>query len=89
MVDLFIGLGPASVHEIKEAYAAGDFEKMQKVAHRMKPSLDNMGITSLHDDIWDIEKNAAIYQNSDQLENLLNKMDTVVTSVVNELKATY
>lgn len=86
MVDLFIDLGPASVKEMKEAYAVGDFEKMQKTAHRMKPSIDNMGIALLHNDIRDIEKNAAIYQTSDRLEILMNKVDSIISRITNDLK---
>lgn len=88
MTDLFINLGPGSVNEMKAAYAAGDFETIQKVAHRMKPSIDSMGIKSVYDDVREIEKNATAYQTSDKLESLLIKLDSVITSVVNDLKAT-
>lgn len=87
MIDLFIVYGPESVQELKEAYAAGDFEKIRKIAHRIKPSIDNLGITSLVEDIRTIESKAEIYRTSIQLEKLISKLETVFTIVVNELKA--
>ncbi|QDK81321.1 PAS domain S-box protein [Spirosoma sp. KCTC 42546] len=85
MINLFVGYGPESVNEIKEAYAIGDFEKISKTAHRMKPSLDNLGIISLTETIRTIEAKADVYGASEQLEQLIDKLDKVITKVVNDL----
>jgi HPt (histidine-containing phosphotransfer) domain-containing protein len=74
------------VDEIKEAYAAGDFEKVSKTAHRIKPSIDNLGIASLKEPIREIEKNAQAYQTSQQLEQLITKLDKTIIQVVNKLE---
>ncbi|CCH02758.1 multi-sensor hybrid histidine kinase [Fibrella aestuarina BUZ 2] len=87
MVDLFMRYGPESVQEIRAAYAAGQFEQVRKVAHRVKPSIDNMGISSLTADIRAIEANAETWQTSPELETLIDKLDRVMNVVVEQLKA--
>ncbi|RYF71211.1 MAG: response regulator, partial [Cytophagaceae bacterium] len=87
MTSLFIDYGPASVREIKEAFALGDYETIKKIAHRIKPSVDNLGIISLRDDIRTIEKQAGNSLTSAQLNQLIAKLDTVITIVVTDLQA--
>ena len=87
MLSLFIEQGPASVHEISEAYTAQDLEKVKKTAHRMKPSIDNLGISSLKEDIRNLEKNAETLHQSGQLKTMLVKMGSTVNQVVQQFKA--
>ncbi|KAB7727588.1 PAS domain S-box protein [Rudanella paleaurantiibacter] len=87
MIDLFIQHVPASVAEIKEAYANRDFERVAKTAHRIKPSIDNLGVASLKEPIREIEKKATVYQTSAQLETLLTRLDKIVNRVVIQLQA--
>jgi CheY-like chemotaxis protein len=86
MVALFCDQTPASVTEMKEAYANNDFIKLKAVAHRIKPSIDNMGILLLKNEIRDIETNAETYKRSEQLEKLLSKVEQVISEVVQKLK---
>jgi PAS domain S-box-containing protein len=85
MIALFVEQVPLSVTEIKDAYAAKDFEKVKKTAHRIKPSIDSMGIALLTNDIREIEKMADVYQTSEQLESLITKLDDVINKVVTKL----
>jgi len=85
MLRLFIDQVPDSVAEIKTAYQAGDYQTIKKVAHRIKPTIDIMEIVSLKNDIRDMEKNAEIYQSSEQLENLISHLDDVIDEVVDDL----
>ncbi|MVM38274.1 PAS domain S-box protein [Spirosoma sp. HMF3257] len=85
MIDLFIEYGPEAVHEIKAAYAAGDFEKIRTTAHRVKPSIDILGITSLSETIKSMEAKADIDGTSEQLENLIDQLASVIDKVVNDL----
>lgn len=89
MVVLFMEQGPNSVLEIKEAYASEDFDTMQKVAHRMKPSADYMGIDSVKDTLVDIEKNASIYRTSERLHKLITELEDRLCQAVKGLQETY
>lgn len=86
MITLFITQAPSSVSEIKEAYAENDFERVKKIAHRLKPSIDNLGIISLKHEIRSIEKNAETLKTSKELEQLISNLETVINEVVITLK---
>jgi len=58
MIQLFIDQTPKSVTELKAAYDIGDFIKVKEIAHRIKPSIDTLGIDVLKNEIRAIEKNA-------------------------------
>ena len=85
MIDLFIQQTPSAVSEIKEAYEAGDFAKVKAVAHKMKPSIDNMEIVSLVSDIRQIEALASQGKRSAELGILISKLDEVIEKVVTDL----
>ena len=86
MLRLFIDQVPDSVAEIKMAYKEGDFRKIKKTAHKIKPTIDIMEIVSLKKGIRDMEKNAEIYQSSEQLESLISQLDEVIGEVVDSLQ---
>ena len=86
MIELFIEHVPPSVNEISNAYKEKDFEKIKSVAHRLRPSIDNMGIESLKNEIQEIEKLADGNQPSEHLNKLISKMEEVVSQVVIQLK---
>ena len=88
MIELFIQQTPQAVREIKEAYEANDFAKVKAVAHKMKPSIDNMEITSLVSDIRQIEAMAIQLKRSVELDILIRKLEDVIERVVADLKLT-
>ncbi|MBC7654204.1 MAG: PAS domain S-box protein [Oligoflexus sp.] len=82
MISLFIDQTPKSVQEIKSAYQNQDFDTVRKIAHRMKPSLLNLGIKSLGNVITDIEHHSKDDQTSKKLEGLIDKVESVLEEVV-------
>jgi CheY-like chemotaxis protein len=86
MTDVFVALSLKSISEMKKAYRLGDFVELGKLAHKIKPSLDNLAIHSLTDIIRDVEKNAVNYGKSERLEGLLEEIEQVLNKVVDELK---
>ncbi len=89
MVKVFEIQVATSLSEFKEGYNDNDFDKIRKVAHRMKPSIDNMGIVSLKNEMREIEKCAVEYGKSEQLEVLLAKVESVLLQVMSELSKRY
>jgi PAS domain S-box-containing protein len=85
MVNLFKEQAPATMLEIEEAYAQQNFEKVGKLAHRLKPSIDNMGISSLKETIRDMETNAVAYGHSEKLSLLISETRNCIQQVVNTL----
>jgi len=87
MVNMFIEQGPASVKEILDAHKIKDLTTVSKVAHRMKTSINNMGIASLKKEITEIELLAEKNEPSEHLDTLISKLEKVTAEVVNKLKA--
>ncbi len=86
IIDLFIKQMPISLKEMRDAYDSKDFVKLSKEAHRIKPSIDHMGIVSLKEEIREIEYFAVEYGESERLDRLLNKVNEVLNQVISELK---
>lgn len=72
---------------VKEGAAAGDWERVGKAAHKIKPSLIHFSITSLKDVVTGLEH----YQNSDpaHLQTLVVKLEEVINDVLVNLKAEF
>lgn len=86
MIKLFSEQAPLSVQEIKEAYDQKDLEKVKAVAHRLKPSIDNMGIHSLTKEIRQIETLALSGDQEQELPGLIEQLETVLVEVVGRLQ---
>ncbi|MBS1655346.1 MAG: response regulator, partial [Bacteroidetes bacterium] len=85
MIRLFCDQLPEAVSEIKNAYSKNDFSTIKSVAHRIKPGIDNMGITSLHQEIREIEVLALTNEKSGQMSSLIKKLETTIKKVVKNL----
>ncbi|MFM6925615.1 MAG: PAS domain S-box protein, partial [Ferruginibacter sp.] len=86
MLQLFVDQAPAAVDEIKQAFATGDLAKVKSAAHRIKPSIDSMGIVSIKQDIRNIELHAAELQEAGQLAKMICKLENVISEVVFDIE---
>lgn len=88
MIEIFIEHTPTSIQEIKVAYKQDDFTTISKIAHRMKPSIDNMGIFSLKNPIRELESNAKMEViDKNKIASLIDIIENTLIKVINELKA--
>jgi PAS domain S-box-containing protein len=55
MITLFIDQAPAAIKEVNEAYNEGNMSLVKSVLHRIKPSVDSMGMKSMYQEIKLIE----------------------------------
>jgi PAS domain S-box-containing protein len=85
IIQVFIDQTPAAVEEIKSAWEHGDLETVRRVSHKIKPNLDNFGITDLKDEIRQIESLAEAGTFSGELEMKILKLDMVIREVAGEL----
>jgi PAS domain S-box-containing protein len=86
MLSLFSEQIPLSLTTIKEAYLVKDFSEIKTVAHRIKPSIDNMGIVSLKNEIRQIEKLALENKESEELDNLIQYLCKTLDIVIEEIQ---
>ena len=86
MVLVFTEQVPLAVTQLKIAYNNHSFGEMYAIAHRIKPDIDNLNITSLKDNIREIEVFAEQKKNGPVLKNLIVDLDITIQQVVRELK---
>ena len=86
MIEIFIRQSESAIPQIKEFYRNGDLEKLYQLAHRIKPSIDGMGIHSLHGTIRLVEQAAKDKQNSAQLHLEVNALCDTLQLVIDQLR---
>ncbi len=87
MIDVFIEQVQLSLVQMKQALEKGDITTVKKVAHRMKPSIDNMCIESLHKEIRELETSSEKLYSDNILETKLNHVASILTTIVTQLKS--
>jgi len=75
--------------ELQDALRQEQWERVGKLAHKLKSTIDSMGITSLKDDIRTIEANGKHQQNTDILAPLVQRVTEVVTACIGQLKTDF
>lgn len=86
MLLLFIDTIPRYLKEINDAYSKGDIETIKKTAHKMKPSIHNMGITSLKKELNNLECFSPESDSNEYLQLLIDKITKVLSEVVSQLR---
>lgn len=87
MVNLFIEQTKLSLTQFKEAINQNDYQRIKEIAHRIKPSIDNMGIASLKNLIRAVEQEAADKQPLTMLLPKIMQVETILLQVLAELES--
>lgn len=86
MLTLFVDNYPVYIKEMKTHFEKGDLEKLKNLAHKIKPSINDLGIKSIQQDILDIEK---FKLEEDSIVSLKSKTEHVIVvlkSVLEQIK---
>ena len=86
MVLLFIETVPQNVKELVEATAAQNWEQVSKMAHKLKSTVDSMGIKSIHGDIRKVEAQAKSRESLEQLPQLVMQVEAVISLCIRQLR---
>lgn len=89
MVRLFLDQIPAAVKEMQGAFRKGELGKVSAIAHKIKPTLDNMYISSLYTEIREIEILAKDGNDTSLLEGYISTVDKVIEKVVEQITTDY
>ncbi|UFH56335.1 PAS domain S-box protein [Spirosoma sp. KNUC1025] len=89
MVQLFCTETPTAVNQLVDAYYLGNLRKVKSIAHRIKPSIDNMGIDSQTEGIRAIDQLAQTGEASNELEARISSFAETITEVVRQLQADF
>lgn len=85
MVEMFVSMTPGLVERIQNGVLSSDWEEVRSAAHKMKPSIDMMGIESLKLVVREIEGNAKTATNLDDIPALLGHMMETLDLVYRQL----
>ncbi len=86
MLALFVDSVPRSTLDLEMALKTGDVESIRKLAHKLKPSLDNLGIASIHMDIRKLEKYDEGSSLTKELENLVSKVKDTLNRTAESIR---
>ena len=86
MMEVFIKTIPNSLIEIKSAIAQKDWDRVNRAAHKIKPSMSFMGIQSALTIIQSIEHNARNETDTEAIGEKFMEFQEICTTVCSEFK---
>jgi PAS domain S-box-containing protein len=86
MIDIFINQIDSACPEINAAYLSGNLSLVYQLVHKIKPSIDSMGIASLKEVTRFIEKSAKENNNTALLEENIKVLTNTLNTVLLQLK---
>jgi CheY-like chemotaxis protein len=89
MVQIFLDTMPPSIDQLKNELQQQNWDALSKLAHKMKSTIDSMGIARLKDVIRTIEANGKQKNDLDKLPALVSQVDEVLKQCIQQLKSDY
>ena len=86
MILLFIETVPQNVQELVDATGQKNWEQVAKMAHKLKSTIDSMGIRSLHDQIRAVEMKAKNDEQLDRMPDMVRQVESVVSVCIQQLR---
>ncbi len=86
MVLLFMETVPPNVAELKKSTESENWDQVVKIAHKLKSTIDSMGIKSISPNIRTIESDAKQKINLTEIPSLVNKIESVINNCVVQLQ---
>jgi HPt (histidine-containing phosphotransfer) domain-containing protein len=86
MVLLFIKTVPQNVDELRKALQMENWDQVRKMAHKLKSTVDSMGVKSIRDDIRLVESNAKDLKSLDGIPDLVQKIEKVIGQCIEQLQ---
>ncbi|HEX3768813.1 MAG TPA: hypothetical protein VHT72_10570, partial [Puia sp.] len=62
-----------------------NWEQVSKMAHKLKSTIDSMGIRSIHDTIRTVEMHAKSRDQLDRIPELVTQVESVVSACISQL----
>jgi PAS domain S-box-containing protein len=87
MVALFIETVPQNVQDLKKALQEENWDQVGKTAHKLKSTIDSMGIKSLRQEIRTVEANAKQKESLEEVPVLIGTIDSVIRECIVQLQA--
>jgi len=87
MVALFIETVPQNMQDLKNAMKQENWDQVGKTAHKLKSTIDSMGIKTIRQEIRTVEANAKTKEALQEIPALVAMIDNVIEECILQLKA--
>jgi len=87
MVALFIETVPQNMTDLKNAMKQENWDQVGKTAHKLKSTIDSMGIKTIRQEIRTVEANAKTKEALQEIPGLVGMIDNVIEECIVQLKA--
>ena len=89
MLQLFIDTMPQNVGELQSALQQENWEMVGKHAHKMKSTIDSMGISELKEDIRAVESSGKNKTNLEKVPALVTKVADIIQKCIVQIKSDF
>lgn len=86
MLQLFLDTMPVSLQELQRETDQQNWTQVGKLAHKMKSTIDSMGITSLKDTIRQIEQSGKKGEHTEQLPAQVGLVASIMNACIAQVK---
>ena len=86
MVALFIETVPQNMEELVKAVQTENWDQVGKTAHKLKSTVDSMGIKSIRQEIRTVEANAKAKTQIEEIPALVDKIGSVINECIGQLQ---
>jgi HPt (histidine-containing phosphotransfer) domain-containing protein len=87
MIDVFLVSVPESLKAINVAYRGQDWDELKARAHKLKPTIDLMGVSDLKDTIRIIDDRAGEQEDLESLEPEIEKLNEILGEAIEQVTA--
>lgn len=87
MVALFIETVPQNLKELNSYMDLGDWDMVSKMAHKLKSTIDSMGIHSLNQDVRTVEHTAKKKESLENIPSLVHNINIIIMQCIKQLDA--
>lgn len=89
IVKVFLSDVPEQLNNLKLSFDKNDFDELTRIAHKLKPSIDLLGITSINKDIRIVEGYSKNGTHISELSNLIVNIQSTLNKTTEELKSDF
>lgn len=86
MISIFISQTEEVISKVEDALSKDDFLLVSQLIHKIKPSIESMGVIIILDDVKHLEKIAKESSDRDQITKLFYFIKNVLMATINQLR---
>ncbi|MFM9944394.1 MAG: Hpt domain-containing protein [Bacteroidia bacterium] len=86
LITIFVTETPETINAMFEAHKNGDNDTLKRLAHRIKPSIQNLGINSIVNDLRDLEAGTESHNNAAKLTKIAKVLIEVLVGLKEEME---